>query len=84
MRVSLRASASWRDHPCSTALAGLTFGYLETDKRNVQLPSKKEAPMLKRVVIERDIPKAGAMNAAQLKEAACTSNDALAELAPKA
>ncbi len=40
--------------------------------------------MLKRVVIERDIPKAGAMNAAQLKEAACTSNDALAELAPKA
>ena len=39
--------------------------------------------MLKRFVIERDIPKVGMMNAAQLKDAACTSNAALAKLAPK-
>ena len=39
--------------------------------------------MLKRFVIERDIPNVGAMNGAQLKDAACTSNAALAKLAPK-
>jgi hypothetical protein len=39
--------------------------------------------MLKRFVIERDIPSVGAMNAGQLKDAACTSNAALAKLAPK-
>jgi Protein of unknown function (DUF4242) len=39
--------------------------------------------MLKRFVIERDIPKVGAMNAAQLKDAACTSNAALSKLAPR-
>ena len=39
--------------------------------------------MLKRFVIERDIPQVGAMNAAQLKDAATASNAALAKLAPK-
>lgn len=39
--------------------------------------------MLRRFVIERDIPKVGAMNAAQLKDAAAASNAALAKLAPK-
>lgn len=39
--------------------------------------------MLKRYVIERDIPAVGAFTGAQLKDAACTSNDALAKLAPR-
>lgn len=39
--------------------------------------------MMKRYLIERDIPKVGTMNAAQLKDAACTSNAALAKLAPR-
>jgi len=36
---------------------------------------------MKRYVIERDLPGVGAMNRAQLKDAAATSNDALAKLA---
>ena len=39
--------------------------------------------MLKRFVIERDIPKVGAMTPPQLKDAAATSNAALSKLAPK-
>ena len=39
--------------------------------------------MLKRFVIERDIPSVGAMSAPELKTAAETSNAALARLAPK-
>lgn len=39
--------------------------------------------MLKRYVIERDIPAVGRMTAPQLKDAACTSNAALSKLAPK-
>jgi hypothetical protein len=39
--------------------------------------------MLKRFVIERDIPAVGRMTAPQLKDAACTSNAALAKLAPR-
>ena len=39
--------------------------------------------MMKRYVIERDLPGVGAMNRAQLKDAAATSNDALAKLAGK-
>ena len=39
---------------------------------------------MKRYVIERDLPGVGAMNRAQLKDAAATSNDALAKLAGKA
>ena len=38
---------------------------------------------MKRYVIERDLPGVGAMNRAQLKDAAATSNDALAKLAGK-
>lgn len=36
---------------------------------------------MKRYVIERDLPGVGAMNRAQLKDAAATSNGALAKLA---
>ncbi len=39
--------------------------------------------MMKRYVIERDLPGIGGMNRAQLKDAAATSNDALAKLAGK-
>lgn len=39
--------------------------------------------MLKRFVIERDIPAVGSMTQPQLKGAAETSNGALAKLAPK-
>jgi len=39
--------------------------------------------MMKRYVIERDLPGVGAMNRTQLKDAAATSNDALAKLAGK-
>jgi hypothetical protein len=39
--------------------------------------------MLKRYVIERDIPAVGSMNRPQLKGAAETSNAALSKLAPK-
>ena len=39
--------------------------------------------MLKRYVIERDIPKVGAFTPPQLKGAAETSNAALSKLAPK-
>jgi uncharacterized protein DUF4242 len=38
---------------------------------------------MKRYVIERDLPGLGAMNGAQLKDAATTSNAALAKLAGK-
>ena len=38
---------------------------------------------MKRYVIERDLPGVGAMNRAQLKVAAATSNDALAKFAGK-
>ena len=38
---------------------------------------------MKRYVIERNLPGVGAMNRAQLKDAAATSNDALAKLAGK-
>ena len=38
---------------------------------------------MKRYVIERDLPGVGAMNRAQLKDAAATSNDALTKLAGK-
>jgi len=39
---------------------------------------------MKRYVIERDLPGVGGMTRAQLKDAAATSNDALAKLAGKA
>ena len=39
---------------------------------------------MKRYVIERDLPGIGGMNRAQLKDAAATSNNALAKLAGKA
>ena len=39
---------------------------------------------MKRYVIERDLPGVGAMNGEQLKGAAATSNQALAELAGRA
>lgn len=39
--------------------------------------------MLKRFVIERDIPGVGAMQRPQLKGASATSNEALAKLAPR-
>ena len=39
---------------------------------------------MKRYVIERDLPGIGGMNCAQLKDAAATSNGALAKLAGKA
>ena len=38
---------------------------------------------MKRYLIERDLPGVGAMNRTQLKDAAATSNDALAKLAGK-
>ena len=38
---------------------------------------------MKRYVIERDLPGVGAMNRAQLKDAAATSNGALVKLAGK-
>jgi Protein of unknown function (DUF4242) len=38
--------------------------------------------MLRKFVIERDLPKVGSLERAQLKEAASTSNAALAKLAP--
>jgi hypothetical protein len=38
---------------------------------------------MKRYVIERDLAGVGAMNRAQLKDAAATSNDALAKLSGK-
>ena len=40
--------------------------------------------MMKRYVIERDLPGVGGMNREQLKGAAATSNSALAKLAGKA
>jgi hypothetical protein len=39
---------------------------------------------MKRYVIERDLPGIGGMNRAQLKDAAATSNNALAKLSGKA
>lgn len=39
--------------------------------------------MLKRYVIERDIPAVGSFTRPQLKDAACTSNEALGKLAPR-
>jgi Nickel responsive protein SCO4226-like len=39
---------------------------------------------MKRYVIERDLPGVGAMNRAQFKDVAATSNNALAKLAGKA
>ena len=39
--------------------------------------------MLKRFVIEREIPKIGSFEQEQLRDAARTSNDALGKLAPK-
>ena len=39
---------------------------------------------MKRYVIERDLPGIGGMNSAQLRDAAATSNSALAKLAGKA
>ena len=39
---------------------------------------------MKRYVIERDLPGVGAMNRAQFKDVAATSNSALAKLAGKA
>jgi len=39
---------------------------------------------MKRYLIERDLPGVGAMDGGQLKNAAATSNDALAKLAGKA
>ena len=39
---------------------------------------------MKRYVIERDLPGVGGMNRGQLKDAAATSNNALAKLAGKA
>ncbi len=39
---------------------------------------------MKRFVIERDLPGIGGMNRAQLKDAAATSNNALARLSGKA
>jgi hypothetical protein len=44
---------------------------------------EKEGIMLKRYVIERDIPGVGKFNQPQLKDASNTSNLALARLAPK-
>lgn len=38
---------------------------------------------MRRYVIERDIPGVGKLNSDQLKDAACTSNDALAKLGGK-
>ena len=38
---------------------------------------------MKRYIIEREIPGVGALTGEQLKGAAATSNDALAELAPR-
>jgi uncharacterized protein DUF4242 len=38
---------------------------------------------MKRYVIERDLPGVGSLNREQLKDAAATSNDALAKLAGK-
>jgi hypothetical protein len=38
---------------------------------------------MKRYVIERDIPGVGSLNREQLKDAAATSNAALAQLSPK-
>lgn len=39
--------------------------------------------MLRRFVIERDIPKVGSFEQEQLRDAARTSNDALSKLAPR-
>ncbi len=39
--------------------------------------------MLRRFVIEREIPKVGSFEQEQLRDAARTSNDALSKLAPK-
>src|SRR5262249_43575228 len=47
------------------------------------ISSHKETQMLKKYVIERDIPQVGAMTRPQLKGAAETSNAALSKLAPK-
>jgi hypothetical protein len=38
---------------------------------------------MRRYIIERDIAGVGSLNGQQLKEAACTSNAALAQLAPR-
>lgn len=38
---------------------------------------------MKRYVIERDVPSIGTLEAAQLKDASRTSNEALAKLAPR-
>jgi hypothetical protein len=38
--------------------------------------------VMRRFIIERDLPAVGSLESAQLKEAAGKSNDALAELAP--
>jgi hypothetical protein len=38
---------------------------------------------MKRYVIERDVPGIGGLGAEQLRGAACTSNEALAKLAPR-
>jgi Nickel responsive protein SCO4226-like len=44
---------------------------------------QRELETMKRYVIERDLPGIGGMNRAQLKDAAATSNSALAKLAGK-
>jgi hypothetical protein len=49
-----------------------------------RVPNEHGAKAMKRYVIERDLPGVGSLNGQQLKEAAATSNGALAKLAGKA
>src|ERR687890_2135063 len=46
------------------------------------LPSEDQPMALRRFVIERDIPKVGSLERAQLRDAAAKSNQALDKLAP--
>jgi hypothetical protein len=63
-------TAVCHDHPCSAI-----FRFINGQQHGVIA--------MKRYVIERNLPGVGSLNAAQLKDAATTSNGALAKLAGK-
>jgi hypothetical protein len=57
-------------------------GILILRRERARHPTKKESEMRK-FMIERDIPGVGSLGACELSDAATTSNDALAKLAPR-
>jgi hypothetical protein len=74
----------------ANAHAGWHIRHLEITIRRVyaksnlkQLSLRKNGGVMKRYVIEREIPKVGTLERQQLREVSAKSNEALAKLAPK-